>query len=92
MNKPKWTLLALAALASAGTASAQQTPPNPTPPSTMDHQQMMRGDGMMPMMSMMREMSAMMENCNKMMQQSMMDRQRPGVPAQPQPAPQGNRG
>ena len=92
MSHLKITIPALAmAMSLAGAAFAQQA--SPTPPSgTMDHQQMMQGgSGGMPMMGMMREMSAMMENCNKMMQSSM-DRQNPGNPTQPQPAPQGNRG
>lgn len=91
MKSPKLVVLALAAaLASAGAAYAQQANPG-SPPGTMDHQQMMQGGGTMPIMGMMQEMSSMMANCNKMMQ-SMMDRQNQGTPAQPQAAPQGNRG
>lgn len=91
MKHPRLTALTLAAaLASAGAAYAQQAAPNPAP-GPMDHDQMMKGDGNMPMMGMMREMSTMMGNCNKMMQ-SMMERQNQGTPGQPQPAPQGNRG
>lgn len=92
MRHPKIVISALAlAMSFAGAAFAQQASPTPSS-GTMDHQQMMQGgSGGMPMMGMMREMSSMMENCNKMMQ-SMMDRQNQGNPAQPQPTPQGNRG
>ena len=92
MRYPKIKISALVvAMSSAGVAFAQQA--SPTPPSgTMDHQQMMQGgSGGMPMTGMMREMSAMMENCSKMMQ-SMMNPPNQGNPAQPQQAPQGNRG
>ena len=93
MKQTKLTLIAFAAAVSlAGAAMAQQTNPNP-PSGTMDHGQMMQGQGgsgAMPMMGMMQQMSQMMENCNKMMQ-SMMNQQGQSGSGQ-QPAPQGNRG
>lgn len=89
MKYSKKTLFALvAATALAGAAMAQESTPG-SPQGPMDHDRMMQGgSGAMPMMGMMQQMSAMMENCNKMMQ-SVMDRHQ-GAPAQPQP--QGNRG
>lgn len=87
MTRFKLVLALSAAVVSAGAAYAQQAAPTPAPGPT-DHQQMMKGDGAMPMMGMMREMSAMIANCNKMMQ-SMAARENHGAPT---PTPQGNRG
>jgi hypothetical protein len=53
--------------------AAQDQKPAPTPQPPM----MGQGQGMMPMMSMMREMSQMMETCNKMMQAHMAQPQQP---------------
>ncbi len=75
----------------AGAAVAQQASPS-APSGTMDSSKMMQGGGEgMPMMGMMREMSTMMGNCNKMMQ-SMMDKQNQGSPGQPQTAPKHKNG
>jgi hypothetical protein len=52
---------------------AQEQHPAPTPQAPM----MGQGQGMMPMMGMMREMSQMMETCNKMMQAHMAQPEQP---------------
>lgn len=89
MKYLKLTVIPIAAaLALGGVALAQQASPS-SPSGAMDHEHMMQGGGSsaMPMMGIMREMSTMIENCNKMMQ-SMMDQQKQGAPAQQQPEPQ----
>jgi hypothetical protein len=45
---------------------------------------MMQGGDMMPMMGMMGEMQKMMENCNKMMQAALKDRDSHPAPADPE--------
>ena len=93
MKHTKLTLVTLAAAVSlAGAALAQQANTKP-PAATMDHGQMMQGQGGsgdMPVTAMMQQMSQMMENCNKMMQ-SMMKQQGQSEPGG-QPAPQGKGG
>lgn len=89
MARFKLILALSAAIMSAGAAYAQQAPSTPAPGAT-EPQQMMKGDDAMPMTGMMREMSTMMANCNKMMQ-SMAAREKQGAPIPTQP-PQDNRG
>ena len=74
-GKLKLAAIALAAGLGATSALAHEQQPQPG---------MMQGGDMMPMMGMMGEMQKMMENCNKMMQAALKDRDSPPAPAQPE--------
>jgi hypothetical protein len=66
-NAKKLTVVAgtlIAGLAASSELAAQDQNPTPAPQPPM----MGQGQGMMPMIGMMQEMSQMMETCNKMMQ------------------------
>jgi hypothetical protein len=74
-NAKNLTALAGALIAglAASELSAEDQNPTPAPPPPM----MGQGDGMMPMIGMMQQMSQMMETCNRMMQAHLAQPQQP---------------
>jgi len=74
-GKLKLAAIAIAAgLAATGVLAHEQQSPSGR----------MQGGDMMPMMGMMGEMQKMMENCNRMMQAALEDRDSHPAPAQPE--------